>query len=64
MEKPKWWEKPKWDIHSVETLGKRYMCPEIHKGRITIEEYFERDVRYALNKEGIEEVHRITITKK
>ena len=40
------------------------MCPEIRKGKLTIEAYFERDVKYTLDIEGIVEVHRIIITTK
>ena len=38
------------------------MCPEIHKGKITIQEYFEREVQLELEKNEINEVHRIVIT--
>lgn len=62
--KNKWWQEPNWLIHSTEYLGKRHMCPEIRKGKLTIEAYFERDVKYTLDIEGIVEVHRIIITTK
>jgi hypothetical protein len=61
--KRKWWCREDWNIEYRHILGKRYMCPEIHKGKITIEEYFEREVKRELEREGIEEVHRITIKK-
>lgn len=62
--KRKWWSREDWNIEFRHILGKKYMCPEIHKKKITIEEYFEREVNRELEREGIEEVHRIVIYKK
>jgi hypothetical protein len=46
------------------SLGKKYMCPEIYKKVKTIEELFDIEVKRELERDGIEEVHRIVITKK
>jgi hypothetical protein len=56
-----WWSKEDWNIEFRHILGKRYMCPEIHKGKITAEGMFQRDVKKELEREGIEEIHRIQI---
>ena len=60
--KRRWWNREDWNFEYSHILGKKYMCPEIHKGKITIEGYFEREVKLVLEREGIEEVHRIVIT--
>lgn len=59
----KWYqlEKLGWGIEFRHILGKNYMCLEIFQKRITIEQYFEREVQFQLNRDGIEEVHRIII---
>ena len=61
--KRRWWNREDWNIEFRHILGKKYMCPEIYKKKITIEEYFERDVKRELEREGIGEVHRIIIKK-
>lgn len=61
--KKNWWSKEKWNFESAHTLGHRYMCPEIHQGKITAKEYFERDVQLILKKREIIEIHKTTITK-
>ena len=58
-----WWNKKSWIWVSIHELGKRYMCPEIHQGKITIEDYFKKEVDYVLQKYEISEVHRIEIKK-
>lgn len=60
----RWWNREDWNLVHSHVLGKKYMCPEIHKKRITIDEMFEREVQRELKRDGIEEVHRITINKK
>jgi len=59
----KWFQIAKfdWCIEFRHILGKNYRCPEISQKRITIEQYFEREVQDELNRDGIEEVHRIII---
>ena len=59
----KWYQKEKidWKWESSHQTGKNYTCPEIHKGKITLEEYVERDVQLAINREGVSEVHRLVI---
>ena len=61
----KWYQMEKfdWRVESRQILGKKYSCPEIYKKRITIEEYFEREVKRELGRDGLVEVHRIVITK-
>jgi hypothetical protein len=58
----RWWNKEKWNLEYSQIIGHNYMCPEIHKGKITIQEYFEREVQLELEKNEINEVHRIVIT--
>ena len=62
----KWYqfEKIDWGIEFRHILGKKYMCPEIFQKRITIEQYFEREVQIEMERDGIEEVHRIIIAAK
>jgi hypothetical protein len=62
--KRKWWSREDWNFEYAHTLGKKYMCPQIHKGKITIEQMFDEEVQEVLKREGIEEVHRIVISKK
>jgi hypothetical protein len=62
--KRKWWNRKDWNLEYSHVLGKSYMCPQIHKGKITLEEMFEDEVQKLLKREGIGEVHRIVITKK
>lgn len=61
----KWYQKTKfdWKLKYSEFLGKNYMCPEIHEGRITLDQYFERNVKIHLKDNFFQEIHRITITK-
>jgi hypothetical protein len=61
--KKNWWSKEKWNMEFSHTLGHRYMCPEIHQGKITAKEYFERDVQLILKGREIIEIHKTTITK-
>jgi len=37
------------------------MCPEIYKGITTVEKMFEEKVKMELEREGMEEIHRIQI---
>lgn len=56
-----WWNKKSWIWIYRHTLGKRYVCPEIHQGKITIEDYFKREVDLLFQRYEISEVHRIEI---
>ena len=62
-EKKNWWSKEKWKLVCVHNLGYKYMCPEIHQGKITAREYFEREVQLILRDKDICEIHRTIITK-
>ena len=62
--KKNWWSKEKWNLECVHTLGYRYMCPEIHQGKITTKEYFERETQLILKNKDVSEIHRTIITKK
>ena len=59
----RWYQlyKEDWGIEYRHILGKKYVCPEIYQKRITIEQYFERDVKQMFNDYNIEEVHKIII---
>jgi hypothetical protein len=61
----KWYqiEKYDWCWEHSHTLGKNYICPEIYQKRITIEDMFEREVKRQLEIDGLNEVHRIMVTK-
>lgn len=59
----KWWSKENWNFECGHTLGKKYMCPEIRNGWTTVEEMFDEEIHQVLEREGIEEVHRIVISK-
>jgi hypothetical protein len=61
--KKRWWNKEKWHFVYSHIIGHRYICPEIHQGKITAQAYFEREVQRELKKNKISEVHRIVITK-
>jgi hypothetical protein len=56
-----WWSKEDWNVEFRHIIGKKYMCPEIYKGRTTAERMFEEEVKMELEREGIEEIHRIQI---
>lgn len=59
-----WWSNKSWVFVYAHRLGKNYMCPEIHKGKITIEEYFKREIDLLLKQYKVSEVHRIEIKTK
>ncbi len=61
----KWYqfERFDWKCYARHYLGKRYMCPEIFQGKITIEQYFERDNNRLFKDYNIVEVHRTLVTK-
>jgi hypothetical protein len=61
--KKRWWKKEEWNWVSSHVQGYKWTCPEIHQGKITKEQYFERDLQSDLKREGLSEVHRIVITK-
>lgn len=56
-----WWNKPSWVWIYRHNLGKRHVCPEIYQGKITIEDYFKREVDLLFRSYEISEVHRIEI---
>jgi hypothetical protein len=56
-------ERLEWKFVSGHALGKNYMCPEIFKGKTTIEEMFYKEVDRELKRTNIIEVHRNTVTK-
>lgn len=56
-----WWNKKSWNWIYRHTLGKRYVYPEIHQGKITVEDYFKREVDLLFKRYEISEVHRIEI---
>lgn len=56
-----WWNKKSWVFVYEHTVGKNYKCPEINIGKITIEDYFKREIDLLFNKYNISEVHRIEI---
>lgn len=63
--KRNWWGKLiGWKFESGLVLGKKYICPEIYQKKLTIEQYFDREVGYALEDDNIVEVHRIVIQNK
>jgi len=61
--KKRWWNEEKWHFEYSHIIGHRYICPEIHQEKITLKEYFKREVQRELRKNEISEVHRIVITK-
>ena len=61
--KKNWWSKEKWNIECAHTLGHRYMCPEIHQGKTTTKEMFEREVQLIIKQKNPIEIHRTIITK-
>lgn len=61
----KWYQSERFDwvwSHS-QILGKKYICPEIYTKKLTVEQYFEREVNRELKRDDIEEIYRIVITK-
>lgn len=53
-----------WKLESELYLSHKYRCPEIAQGILTIKEYFDREVGYALEDDDIVEVHRTIIQNK
>jgi len=61
--KKRWWNKEKWNIEGVNVQDYKWTCPEIHAGKITPQEYFEREIKMILKQKTISEIHKTTITK-
>lgn len=62
FEKIKWWGKLGWKLYGSHYLGRNYMCPEIHKGLITVEDMFKRNCNRDIEFYNIKEIHRISIS--
>jgi hypothetical protein len=64
FKKKYWWSFNKtWIFKESHVLGKKYMCPEIHKGLKTIEELFHIEVEMVKKRYNFIEIHNIVITK-
>lgn len=61
--KKRWWNKENWNIEEVNVQGYKWTCPEIHAGKITPQEYFEREIKMILKRKTISEIHKTIITK-
>jgi hypothetical protein len=59
--KKRWWNKERWNFEEAHTQGYRWTCPEIHAGKITPQEYFEREVQMVLKNKEVDEIHRIVV---
>ena len=54
----------RWDKIITHLIGKKFTCPEIANNKITVKDYFLRDVRTMLNNKdyNFTEIHNIIIT--
>jgi hypothetical protein len=55
------WQKEKWVFVEGHKLGKKYICPEIYHKKITIEDYFKRELYYIKKRYNFNEIHNISI---
>jgi hypothetical protein len=60
--KKNWWSKEEWNYEYQQVIGYNYICPEIYQGKITIKEYFEREIKIVLKQKTVSEIHKTTIT--
>ena len=53
-----------YELEWSQWVGYKYKNPDIHNGRLTTKEYFEKEVGQMLKDYNYEEIHRTVITNK
>ena len=58
-----WWSREKsWNLVEGHTLGKKYMCPEIHLKIKTVEDLFQEDLGFVKKRYTFNEIHNTVIS--
>jgi len=58
-----WWSREKsWNLVEGHTLGKKYMCPEIHLKIKTVEDLFQEDLGFVKKRYTFHEIHNTVIS--
>lgn len=58
-----WWSiKKSWNFVEGHSLGKKYMCPEIHRKIKTVEDLFKEDLEYVKKRYTFNEIHNTVIS--
>jgi hypothetical protein len=63
LKRKHWWSINKtWNVVEGHTLGKNYMCPEIHKKLKTIDDLFNESLESVKRRYTFNEIHNTIIT--
>ena len=59
-----WWSREKsWNFVEAHALGKKYMCPEIHRKIKTVEDLFKGELESVKKRYTFQEIHNTVISK-